>query len=228
MSDAVSDGSRPSAGQLRLAGVCRAAVTALAADGAAATLMAATGLSVAHATDETAERLENLQQICGEGPSLSAYALRVPVIIDDLFGDVARLTWPLLMASIEGIGIGRLLVLPVSVGGIELGVLSIHSRGPGPLPSGQLLAALLAADAAALALLDAESGSAEALPLSELGPVLDYRIHQATGMVMGQTGLGAHDALTRLRAWAFRESVPLPRLAIDVIAQRVTFDQEKQ
>jgi hypothetical protein len=224
----VSDVVPPASAQQRLVDVCRAAVTALAADGAAATLMAPTGLCLAYATNQTAERLESVQQICGEGPSLSAYAQRVPVIIDDLFGVDARLSWPLLMASVEGIGVGRLLALPVSVGGIELGVLSIHSRSPGPLPAGQLSAGLLAAETTALALLDAESDTQDAVPLSELGPVLDYRIHQATGMVMGQTGLGAHDALTRLRAWAFRENVLLQRLAMDVIAQRVTFDQEKQ
>jgi hypothetical protein len=87
---------------------------------------------------------------------------------------------------------------------------------------------MLAADTAGLAMLDAESEATGVVPLSELGPVLDYRIHQATGMVMGQTGLGAHDALTRLRARAFRESVPLEQLATDVIARRVGLEPENR
>jgi hypothetical protein len=116
----------------------------------------------------------------------------------------------------------------MSVGGIRLGVLAVYSRDAGLLASGQLGAALLAADTAALAILDAERELPGVIPLSELGPVLDYRIHQATGMVMGQTGREAHDALTSLRARAFTADVPLQRLAGEVIARRVRFDLEDE
>ena len=214
------------AAQQRLAGVCGAATTALAADGAAATLMADSGPSIAHATNETAKQLELAQQTCGEGPSLSAFALQTAVVIDDLHGDDAQVTWPLLAHAVAVLDVGRLMVLPVGVGGIRLGVLSIYSRLPGPVPAGQLPAAMLAADATALAMLDTEVESVAVAPLSELGPVLDYRIHQATGMVMGQTGVSAHDALTLLRARAFRRSVPLQQLATDVIDRRARFDLE--
>lgn len=214
------------AAQRRLASVCRASVTALAADGAAATLMADAGPLLAYATDATADRLERAQQTCGEGPSWAAFALHSPVIIDDLRGSDARQAWPLLANYVNPLDVGRFLALPVAVGGIRLGVLSIYDRRPGALTSGQLPAALLAADSAGLALLDVESASSDAVPLSELGPVLDYRIHQATGMVMGQTGLGVRDALTRLRARAFTEDVPLQLLATDVIDGRVRFGPE--
>jgi hypothetical protein len=214
------------AAQHRLAGVCRAAVIALAARGAAATLMTAPGPSVAYATDVTADRLEVDQQTCGEGPSLSAFARQEAVIIDDLRGEQSRLMWPLLAHAVVAVDVGRFISLPVGVGGIHLGVLSIYDERPGALSGGQLLAAVLAADSAGLALLDAESEAADAVPLSELGPVLDYRIHQATGMVMGQTGVSAHDALTLLRARAFRRSVSLQRLATDVITRRARFDLE--
>jgi GAF domain-containing protein len=217
-----------SAGQRRLSRVCEAAVIALDADGAAATLMAEAGPILAHATDPTSGHLEREQQTCGEGPSWSAFALQAPVIIEDVRGDDARQAWPLLADALAPIDVGRVLALPVRVGGIKLGVLSIYNRLPGAVSPGQLPAAMLAADTAGLALLDSESGSADAAPLSELGPVLDYRIHQATGMVMGQSGLDAHDALTRLRAKAFSESVPLQRLALDVIARRVRFDAENR
>ena len=63
--------------------------------------------------------------------------------------------------------------MPVGVGAIRLGVLSIYSRLPGPALPGQLPAALLAADTAALALLDSDVDTPDALSLSELGPGLD-------------------------------------------------------
>ncbi|MDX6197414.1 MAG: hypothetical protein QOJ79_565 [Actinomycetota bacterium] len=214
------------AAQRRLATVCSATVTVLTADGAAATLVAATGPTLVHATDETAGRLEREQQTCGEGPSLSAFQLQAPVVVDDLRGTEAQLDWPMLADALHGMDVGRFVALPVGLGGIRLGVLSIYSHRPGALYDGQLPAALLAADAAALAMLDAEGESAGAVPLSELGPVLDYRIHQATGMVMGQTGLDARDAFARLRSKAFTEDIPLQRLASDVIARRVRFNSE--
>jgi ANTAR domain/GAF domain len=215
-----------SAAQQRLAAVCRSAARALAADGAAVTLMAENGPGLAHATDRTADVLEREQQVCGEGPSLTAFALQAPVIVDDLHGVDARLGWPLLAQAMNNVDVGRFLALPVAIGGIRLGVLSIYSRLPGILFHGQLSAALLAADGAGLALLDAERPEDGAVPVSPLGPVLDYRIHQATGMIMEQTGLRARDALSRLRARAFREGVPLPRVAADVIHRRVRFGQE--
>jgi hypothetical protein len=226
MSD-VDDAAPPvSAAQLRLTEVCRASVAALRGDGAAATLFGEGGPSLALATDQTAERLELEQQTYGEGPSFSAFADQAPVVVEDLRGIAAQQRWPALCRSVAQLEVGRVVALPVGVGGIRLGVLSVYSRAAGPMSHGQLPAALLAADGAALAMLDGEPESLGAVPLSELGPVLDYRIHQATGMVMGQTGLSAHDALTSLRARAFTQDLPLQRLAADVIARRARFDSE--
>ena len=46
----------------------------------------------------------------------------------------------------------------------------------------------------------------------------------ASGMVAAQQQLSVDDALTRLRAAAFGQSVPLARIARDVISGRVTLD----
>jgi hypothetical protein len=213
--------------QSRLEDVCRAAVVALAAQGAAASLFATAGANLVLATDAIAAVLEREQQKLGEGPTLMAFESREPVLVRDLRGEDARGRWPSLAGAVADVQVGRFLALPMSVGGIRLGVLSLYSTAGGPLPHRMFPAALLAADTAALAMLDAESEPPDALPLSELGPVLDYRVHQATGMVMGQTGLDAHDAFTRLRAYAFSEDVALRRLATDVISRRIRFDQEE-
>lgn len=226
MSEAGAVAMSSSGAQSRLDDVCRAAVISLSADGAAASLFATGGANLVLATDPIAAVLEREQQKLGEGPSLMAFASREPVIVRDLRGEDAQARWPSLARAVADMQVGRFLALPMSVGGIRLGVLSLYSTAGGPLPRRLLPAALLAADTAALAMLDAESEYPSDVPLSEVGPVLDYRVHQATGMVMGQTGLDAHDAFTRLRARAFSQDVPLRRVATDVISRRIRFDQE--
>jgi hypothetical protein len=157
---------------------------------------------------------------------MAAFTSQTAVIIQDLRGEDARRRWPGLAGAVAQLAVGRFLAFPMGVGGIRLGVLSVYSRAPGLLPLQRLPAALLAADSAALARLDAERESGGVVRLAELGPARDYRIHQATGMVMGQTGLDAHDALTTLRARAFTDSASLQRLAGDVLAGRMRFDPE--
>jgi hypothetical protein len=221
-----SAGDALTSARLLLADVCEATVTALRADGAAATLFGSAGPSLVLATDRTADALDRAQQTIGEGPSMAAFTSQTAVIIQDLRGEDARRRWPGLAGVVAPLAVGRFLAFPMGVGGIRLGVLSVYSRGAGPLSVQRLPAALLAADAAALALLDAERESGGVVRLAELGPVRDYRIHQATGMVMGQTGQNAHDALTTLRARAFTDSASLQRLAGDVLAGRMRFDPE--
>jgi hypothetical protein len=226
MSDARQAAPVARGAQSRLEDVCRAAATALSSDGAAAVLIGSAGAGLVTATDAVAATLETEQLTVGQGPSLSAFAMHAPVIMSELRGNEAQVRWPTFVGAIADVPVGRFLSLPMSVGGIRLGVLSVYSRQVGRLPRLLLPTALFAAETAALALLDAERETPGALPLSELGPTMDYRVHQATGMVMGQTGLSAHDALTRLRARAFSTDVPLQRLAADVILQRIRFDQE--
>ena len=63
---------------------------------------------------------------------------------------------------------------------------------------------------------------------SWLDPVVASRaeVHQATGMVMGQLGLGAADALARMRAHAFGAQRLLIEVARDVVARRLAFTDE--
>jgi hypothetical protein len=51
-------------------------------------------------------------------------------------------------------------------------------------------------------------------------------IHQATGMISVQLGVGIAEALSRLRARAFAEGRPLSELAADVVTRRRRFDPE--
>lgn len=65
----------------------------------------------------------------------------------------------------------------------------------------------------------------------ECGPgleqVLGHRaeVHQATGMVLAQLGIGAVEALARVRAHAFGEQRSLLDVAHDVVSRRMRFTE---
>ena len=50
------------------------------------------------------------------------------------------------------------------------------------------------------------------------------RVHQAVGMIMAQLGIGADEALARLRADAFSHDRTAPEVALDVVSHRRRFD----
>jgi AmiR/NasT family two-component response regulator len=51
-------------------------------------------------------------------------------------------------------------------------------------------------------------------------------IHQATGMVLAQLGIGPEEALARMRAYAFAEQRLLIDVAKDLVARRLQFTEE--
>ena len=111
------------------------------------------------ATDELSDLLERTQQSLGEGPSHSAFVTQLPFAVPDLRDTLVQSKWPTFAHAVEELAVGWYLALPMSVGGIHLGVLSVYSERAGPVPHRVMPAALLAADAAALALLEAEAES---------------------------------------------------------------------
>ncbi len=50
------------------------------------------------------------------------------------------------------------------------------------------------------------------------------RVHQAVGMIMAQLGVGADEALARLRGDAFAQGVTVLEAAVDVVSHRRRFD----
>jgi hypothetical protein len=91
------------------------------------------------------------------------------------------------------------------------------------------VSALTAADTAALALLcvDVDGGGAFADD-HDMRASYQLEVHQATGMVLVQTGMTIDQAFLMLRARAFADGRPLAELAADVVARRVRFSTEDQ
>jgi plasmid stability protein len=174
------------------------------------------------ATDGAAIELERLQFTLGEGPCVDASKTGRPVLQPDL-ALTAPPRWPVFADGALQAGIRAVFAFPLRVGAIRLGVLDLYRNEAGPLSPSQLTEALSFADAATLVLLHTQAGS----PVRGEVPMLDDRaeVHQATGVVSVQAGIGLADALVLLRARAFTDERSLADLARDVLAGAVDFSK---
>ncbi len=209
--------------------ICHACVDGLDVDGAAISLLTA---SVARetlwATDPIAELLEDLQFTLNEGACMQAAATGNPVLVPDLHHSSEAARWPIFAAAVaEQSPVRALFALPLQWGAVNLGVLDLYRTTPGGLSDLQWRDALAATDAAALMMLgqrtDPGDDSADWLDQTASNRA---EVHQATGMVLVQLGVGATDALARLRAYAFVHQRLLIDIARDVVAQRLVFTQD--
>jgi len=103
----------------------------------------------------------------------------------------------------------------------------LYRNQAGELSIEQLAGALLAADAAAIALLSMDVNSDTFSGNAAEGADYHLEVHRATGMVQEQLGVSPADALLRLRAKAFADDRPISDVAADVIARRLRFDVEE-
>ena len=209
--------------------ICQAAAEGLEVDGAAISLLTESALrETLYATDATAELLEDLQFSLGEGPCVDAATSGGPVLIADLNDPAQTSRWPMYAAAVvDQARVSAVFTFPLQWGSINLGVLDLYRRDPGPLSSAQVRDAISASDAAALMLLALRTD-----PDPEGDEVWDRswskraEIHQATGMVIAQLGISPTDAFARLRAHAFTEGVSLGDVARDVVARRLHFTED--
>jgi AmiR/NasT family two-component response regulator len=92
------------------------------------------------------------------------------------------------------------------------------------MTAGQLSAALTAAGAAAVALLQLDSGYATSFTDTTDGrAAYQMQVHQASGMVKVQAGVSIDEALLMLRAHAFATGRPVAGVAKDVVERRLRF-----
>ena len=210
--------------------ICQLCVDTLAITGAGISMVTADGhRGVVCATDEGSAAIEELQQTLGEGPCVDAVVTGSPVLLSDLgpSSDVATDRWPAFMEGAASAGVEAVFAFPLRVGALSVGVLDLYRNQSGELSANDLAGALIAADAAALALiyLDVDGTAAFADDFDSRASY-QLQVHQATGMVMVQTSVTIEQAFLMLRARAFAEGRPVADLAIDVVARRVRFSTE--
>lgn len=220
--------------------LCRACVDLLDVDGAA--------ISVIHdgvtrgtfgSSSALSRRVDAFQFTYGEGPCLDAVSGRRPVLVEDL-AHPSHQRWPAFSRSVVEAGVCAVFALPVVVASESIGALDLFRHRTGPLTDDALGAGLMAADLAALPLLDliAEIGAraargivegAEEDPWSELESLDRVEIHQATGFLIAQMGGGGPgQALVRLRARAFATGQTASEIAHEILDGRLSLAPDGQ
>ncbi|MFI5693884.1 ANTAR domain-containing protein [Kribbella sp. NPDC051586] len=203
--------------------LCRAFLAIVGGDGAAITLSYTEPSRVTLcATDDVAARLEDLQEVLGEGPGPTAYETQT-AIATDLRVDRGR--WPLFTdAAREVPGVRTVYAVPMRPGQHTIGVLTVH-QDVGDLPDGGR--AQFLADAIGAALMKD--------PPPPIGSDLDpgpwptrARIHQATGMVLTQLRISPADAMALMRAHAFSHSITLADVAEQITSRRLRFSDDAE
>jgi hypothetical protein len=202
--------------------LCHACRTLLGVDGASITVEYGTPHRVTVcATDAVAARLEDVQDVVGEGPSRDAVASGGMVVA--VLGSEAERRWPEYSTLIrDTIDSGVVYALPMRPAGSVLGVLSLYrlqaSPPPASLDSAQFLAdtvgAALLRDPMSTSVDDASGWSSRAV------------VHQATGMVVAQLKVPVDDALALLRAHAFAHNVTMSELATMVVSRQYDFRED--
>jgi hypothetical protein len=178
----------------------------------------------AAASDRSSAILEELQFEVGEGPCLTAFDTRGPVLVPDLAFDGAR--WPGYTAAAMDHGVRAVFAFPLQMGVARLGALDVYRHRAGELSADRLSTALSFADVARDALLDSfgDLASWEALAADHVDG--QFEVYQAQGMVMVQLGVSAEVALARLRALAFTLDRRLVDVASDVLARKLVLDMD--
>ncbi|MFZ0122416.1 MAG: ANTAR domain-containing protein [Pseudonocardiaceae bacterium] len=212
-----------------LRSLCQAVVGRLPVSGVAVSVRSARVVSeVLCAVGSLSRELEELQLTVGEGPSLQVLAGGPSVLVGELDCAEAQVRWPLFAPAAVEAGARALCVLPLRLGAIRVGAFVLAADRPGPLAAQDLAEGWVFAEFALRLVLDEQAGidSPGGYPVDDELSGSRPEIHQATGMISVQLGVGIAEALSRLRARAFAEGRPLSELAADVVTRRRRFDPE--
>ena len=216
-------------------GICQACVRGLDVDGASMSLLTTSeARETLWASDPTADLLEELQFSLNEGACIQAATDGAPVLVPDLHDSADTSRWPTFAAAVlEHTRARALFALPLQWGASNLGVLDLYRGRVGGLGRDQWADAVNVAELGSMLMLgihtapdqhpadDRGAGSAT----SWLDPFQGnhYQVHQATGMVLAQLGVGATEALARMRAYAYAHNRLLTEVARDVINRQLRF-----
>lgn len=206
--------------------LCAPYLSSLPITGVAVSLFGGTAAeTLVAASDDLAARLDELQFKLGEGPRLRALKTRLPVLLGDAQKTVNG-EWPMFHKAIEGTAAAALFVFPLTIGAVDLGVVELYHAVPGDLSrADQSTAAVLAGQTAWYLLRKTLNvNSPETDPALEPALMSRREIHQATGMVLAQSGTTAAESLLLLRAHAFANDLTLKATAAAVLERRLSFE----
>lgn len=213
--------------------LCAACVELLEVDGAAISMVhEGTAQGTFGSSGERSRRLDELQFTFGEGPCLDAVRDSRQVLVPD-FADPHEQRWPAYADAVLGAGVRAVYALPIAVATSYVGALDLFREAPGPLSGPRLTGGLLAAELAALPLLDLMTADVDWARVGEggdgweqLASLERVEVYQATGMIMGQLDVGPAEALVRLRAHAFAHGLTASEVAWRVIERQLVLEAD--
>lgn len=175
------------------------------------------------ATDAWVARMENLQDVLREGPSLDAF--RSGTAVGGLTSDEQIDRWPMLCESLAEHEDFVLHAFPMKPDSIVLGVLAVYQTERRGLAVSALEAQFLA-DAVGIAVLgelDATAADSHDAGYSPQSWGDQDRIAAATGMVVAQLRISPANALALLRAHAFAHDATVVEVSMWVVARELDF-----
>ncbi|MFJ8113716.1 GAF and ANTAR domain-containing protein [Streptomyces sp. NPDC096132] len=211
--------------------LCAAAVRLLPVTGASVSLCGE-GMPVPlSASSERAAHLMEVQATLGDGPCLRAAETGVPVFASDLTSGRDAVRWPVFAQQAAAAGVRAVYALPLGDRTVCVGTLDLYRDVPGELAGDEVRTAQLVADVLMATLMTLPLAEDDGLRppgeepwLSTLATDHDV-VYQAVGMVMAQLGVGADEALARLRAHAFAHGRTVLDEGRDVVGRRTRFDE---
>lgn len=180
----------------------------------------------AFVTDPAAATLADLACVLGEGPGADATRRGRPIAVTDLSALPNRRAWPTFSAAALQAGARSVLAVPLVSGTAKIGLLGFYSRRPRVLVTPQRAEVGAVAEVVLGLLLD-EVGPGRS-PVPDGDPPQWPEIHQATGIVAVQLGVGVAESLACLRAHAYAQARPLLEIAHDVVTRRLRFSPNVQ
>jgi hypothetical protein len=207
--------------------VCRAAVEALGTNGAGLTLITKSHTGPICSHGEFASIGEDLQLSLGEGPCGDAFETRELVEVTNLSSSGGE-RWPMFSKAMTEAGVTSLASFPLRIGGARFGALTLYRSSFGELSFEQVADGYVVTQIASHLIIagQAQVGEDSVIPEIEAGFVRMEPVHQATGMVMVELGIGAEDALARLRGAAFGSGRTLLDMAINIVLGRTELPRD--
>ncbi len=140
--------------------LCEACVALLPVDGAAISLVHdARSRGTFGSSGALSRRLDEWQFTLGEGPCLDSVRDGAPVLAADL-SDPAEMRWPAFAAAALDTGVRGVCAMPVAIASVWVGALDFFTHDGSPLTRRALTGGLLAAELAAIPLLDLMTANA--------------------------------------------------------------------
>jgi hypothetical protein len=175
-------------------------------------------------SNRAAGELMDLEMTLGEGPAVDACRGNAAEEGDLLSAVAPR--WETYGPEAAALGARAVFGYPIQLGAVRFGALSLFRASTGPLTAGQSSDGYLMASVIGRAILTTQAGGSHETLVGELdgASMLDFRVHQAAGMIAVQGSMPVKDALVMLRAHAFASKRPLTDLADRVVTGTTRFE----